>query len=105
MTSNGGSISAGYGVIRGPYVVSDSEVSLKAGEGISFKWSATGGSDAYDVFGYMVNTATGATQVILDKTGKNSATAQPWTTSSATALADGNYKFVFISGSWDASGG
>jgi filamentous hemagglutinin family protein len=105
MRSNGGNIADGYGVIHGPYVVSDSAVSLKAGEGVSFKWAATGGSDAYDVFGYMINTATGATQVILDKTGRNSATPQTWTTASATALADGDYKFVFVSGSWDATGG
>ncbi|MBV5320355.1 MAG: filamentous hemagglutinin N-terminal domain-containing protein [Sulfuricurvum sp.] len=105
MTSNGGNIADGYGVIHGPYVVSDSAVSLKAGEGVSFKWAATGGSDAYDVFGYMINTATGVTQVILDKTGRNSATPQTWTTASATALADGDYKFVFVSGSWDATGG
>ena len=95
----------GYGIIHGSSVISDSTVSLEAGGTVSFKWKAAGGSDAYDVFGYILNTATGATQIILNETGASGRASTNWDTSSVTVNNSGNYKFAFISGSWDASGG
>ena len=41
----------GYAIVRGPYIYSDSAVSLKVGDSVQFDWKAQGGGDAYDVFG------------------------------------------------------
>ena len=95
----------GYGIIHGGSVLSDSTVSLEEGGTVSFKWKAEGGSDAYDVFGYILNVDTGATQIILNETGLTASASTDWDTASITAASSGNYKFVFVSGSWDASGG
>ncbi len=43
----------GYDVVHGPYVYSDPFQSL-ANDVISFDWRAYAGSDAYDVFGYIL---------------------------------------------------
>lgn len=105
--SNSGTCAIGYCIIRGPYIVSNSSVYLKSGDSVSFYWSALGGGDAYDVYGYLLNTATGVTIQLLNATGANGGATQPWTlvTKQLTSGQDGNYKFVFIAGTWDASGG
>lgn len=102
-----GSCSIGYCIIRGPYIVSNSPVYLQANDRVSFWWSALGASDAYDVYGYLLNTSTGATIQLLNATGANGAATQPWTQVTRTISAGeaGSYKFVFIAGTWDASGG
>jgi hypothetical protein len=48
-----------HGILHGPYLVSKDAISLKPGDSVSFDWQATGGSDAYDVIGYLVNEETG----------------------------------------------
>lgn len=105
LTYFNGQVSEGYGVVHGPSVLSDNSVSLEKGDGVSFKWKASGGSDAYDVFGYILNEDTGATQVILNETGATANASTNWATASVTANDAGNYKFVFVAGSWDATGG
>ena len=102
-----GQCGTGYCIIRGPYIVSNNPVYLQSGDSVSFWWSALGASDAYDVYGYLLNTSTGATIQLLNATGANGAATQPWTqvTRSISAGEAGNYKFVFIAGTWDASGG
>ncbi|RXJ81647.1 filamentous hemagglutinin N-terminal domain-containing protein [Arcobacter sp. F2176] len=105
LTYSGGHVDEGYGVVHGPSVVSDNTVSLQEGDGVSFKWKAAGGSDAYDVFGYILNVDTGETQAILNQTGANASASTSWASASVTATKAGNYKFIFIAGSWDASGG
>ena len=102
-----GNCSVGYCIIRGPYIVSNNPVYLQAGDSVSFWWSALGASDAYDVYGYLLNTGTGATIQLLNSTGANARATQAWTQVSRTITSgqDGNYKFVFIAGTWDATGG
>ncbi len=96
----------GYTIVRGPYIYSDSSVSLQAGDSISFDWKAEGGDDAYDVFGYIVNVNDDTDyQVILNETGANASSETNWATVSQTVDSAGEYKFVFVSGSWDATGG
>ncbi|RXJ91710.1 hypothetical protein CRV01_01065 [Arcobacter sp. CECT 8983] len=105
LTYSSGQVTEGYGVVHGPSVVSDNSVSLEEGDGVSFKWKAQGGSDAYDVFGYILNVDTGETQVILNETGATGSATTNWASASVTANKAGNYKFIFVAGSWDASGG
>lgn len=96
----------GYEVIRGPYIYSDSAVSLEAGDTVQFDWKAEGGGDAYDVFGYIidVNDETNY-QVILNETGANASAQTSWATESISVDKAGEYIFVFVSGTWDATGG
>jgi hypothetical protein len=105
--STNGTCDEGYCIIRGPYIVSNSPVFLQTGDSISFWWSALGGGDAFDVYGYLLNTADGSTIKLLDATGANGGATQAWTQVSRVigASETGSYKFVFIAGTWDASGG
>ena len=71
------------------------------------------GGDAYDVYGYLLNEDDGSTIELLNETATLSYQSTQsmglgddgWITSSANVSADGNYKFVFIAGSYDRTGG
>ncbi len=108
MFSQGSSPS--YGIVRGPYIVSAGTVSLAGDDQVSFKWKALGGSDAFDVYGYLLNVNTGSTIQLLNATGGTNgfgATA-PWTAAAKlipTGTPMAEYKFIFVSGTWDESGG
>jgi hypothetical protein len=98
MRSDGTSPS--FGIVRGPYIISNGTVPLTGGDSVEFKWRAQGGNDAYDVYGYLLNTATGGTVPILNATGANARASTPWTTAKVTldsGIAAGTYKFVFVS--------
>ncbi len=99
-----GSVTAG-GILRGPAAVSATSFFLNAGNAISFWWSAAAASDAYDVFGYLLNVDNGHTQILINATGNSGQAAQAWTKVTATANETGNFKFVFVSGSFDFSFG
>ena len=96
---------AGYEVIRGPYVYSQGAVALEAGDDVSFHWKAEGGSDAYDVFGYIVDVNTNETQVILNETGASASSRTAWARETVSVSKAGEYMFVFVSGTFDATGG
>jgi flagellar hook-associated protein FlgK len=93
------------GVVHGPALVSDSSVILKAGDTVSFDWQALGGADAYDVYAYLVDINTGSKVELLNQTGTSANDFTSWTRQSTVVPTAGNYKFVFVSGSWDATGG
>ena len=95
----------GGGILRGPAAVSATSFHLNAGNAISFWWSAAAASDAYDVFGYLLNVDNGNTQILINATGSSGSATQAWTKVTANANETGNYKFVFISGSFDYSFG
>ena len=95
----------GCDVVHGPYVYS-SPFQSNTNDIIYFDWRAYAGSDAYDVFGYILNVNTGETTIVLDETGDyytNRTT--PWTTASVTIPSTGTYRFVFVSGTYDATCG
>ena len=90
-----------YGVVHGPYLISEDYIEIKGGSTISFDWSAVSGGDDYDVYGYLLKDD-GTTIELLDSQGRSGSS----TYSQALANADeGNYKFVFVAGTFDASGG
>ena len=96
------------GVVHGPALTSNSSVLLNAGDVISFDWKAAGGGDAYDVSAYLVDTQSGNTELLLDKTGGapgSPSFSSAWSTENHTVTKSGNYRFAFVSGSWDATGG
>uniref|UniRef100_UPI0035B489A0 DUF4347 domain-containing protein n=1 Tax=Zoogloea sp. TaxID=49181 RepID=UPI0035B489A0 len=104
LLSSGMTTATGYDVVHGPAVYSDT-FSASAGDKIYFDWRAYAGDDAYDVFGYILNTSTGATTTVLDATGTSSSGSTNWATASATIGTTGTYRFVFVSGTYDYSGG
>lgn len=95
----------GYGIVHGPAIVSDSSVELHPGDSVSFQWRASGGDDAYDVIGYLVDENTGRVEEILNETGANADASTAWAAVSRDINTSGSYKFVFIAGTWDATGG
>ena len=101
------SIAESYGIIRGPYVYSNGTVVLQAGDSVSFAWKALSGGDAFDAYGYLLNVNTGATITLLDQTGTTANQETTWATVSQAIGAgqDGEYRFVFIAGSFDLTGG
>jgi outer membrane protein OmpA-like peptidoglycan-associated protein len=93
-TANGGDI------VHGPAVVSN-EFTAAANDVISFDWAAVAGSDDFDAYGYLINSATGAQIEVIDANGRGS----NWATKSTTIPTTGNYRFVFINGTHDLSCG
>lgn len=93
------------GVLHGPALYSDSSIFLNQGDTISFEWKASGGSDAFDVYAYILDTQSGHTEKLLDSTGLSRFVTQPWTEVSHTINTSGDYKFVFVSGTWDETAG
>jgi hypothetical protein len=105
LISDGTSVS--YGIIHGPYLISNNPVQLEAGDIATFYWKAEGGSDAYDIYAYLLNVDTGATIELINETGSSPGATTPWAQVTKTILVSevGNYKFVFVSGSFDFTGG
>lgn len=103
LTSDGGSTN-GYDVIRGPYLESEKAINISKDATITVKWDAEGGLDAYDVFGYLINIDNGDSQTIMNETSKSTSgtTTQE---SKVTINKSGQYKFVFVSGTYDLTGG
>ena len=70
----------GFGILHGPYLVSNEAITLKPGDSVSFDWQATGGSDAYDIIGYLVDENTGEVQELLNETGATTSARTTWAT-------------------------
>lgn len=104
LLSSGMTTATGFDVVHGPAVYSDA-FSATAGDKIYFDWRAFAGGDAFDVYGYILNTVTGATTKVLDETGTSTGASTNWATASATIGATGSYRFVFVAGTYDYSGG
>ncbi len=101
----------GNAIARGPYIVSDNPLYLRSGEEVSFDWRAVGGGDAYDVYGYLVNSDTNEFITILNQTGGDNGggisypNPTNWANSKTDITKSGNYKFVFLAGTYDETGG
>ncbi|MDY0265736.1 MAG: DUF4347 domain-containing protein, partial [Sulfurospirillum cavolei] len=91
----------GYDVVHGPAVYS-SAFEASSGDVIYFDWRAYAGGDDFDAFGYIVNVNTGAQIEVLDATGASNTS---WATKATTISTSGTYRFVFVNGTYDASGG
>ena len=98
LVSSGMTSNAGGDVIHGPYIISDNSVSLSVGDSVTFNWKAANSDDAFDVYAYLLNTADGSTIELLDQTANGST---DWAPANVTVNAAGDYKFVFVSGTFD----
>lgn len=90
----------GNDIIHGPYIISKEPVYIAENAKIEFDWKAQNGGDWYDVYGYLLDVDTGETKELLNQSGE----VIDWTHQSNTVDKSGNYKFVFVSGTYDKSG-
>lgn len=91
-------------VVHGPYLISDNSVSLTVGDDVEFDFRAMGGGDAYDVYAYLLETSTGNTIELLNQTGVGNSDTGIINVSNRVNTT-GNYKFVFVSGTFDETFG
>jgi len=97
--------------VHGPYVVSRDPVEIIAGDKVNFDWRAIGGGDAFDIFAYIVRTGQdgtsgdGHTQILLDEMSTYLGRTTNWANKEVTVTQTGFYKFVFVAGANDATGG
>ena len=104
-----------YGSAFGPEVYTQA-FQATAGQALSFNWAAAGGSDDYEVYAFLVAVSPagagydygGSGATLLANTtllAHGRGLSQAWKTSTGTIPADGYYRFRFVNGSYDASGG
>ena len=104
--SSGTSVS--FGIVRGPYLVADNPIVCGVGDKVFFHYKAEGGGDDFDVFAYLLDTSNGNTIRLLDdSSNQRGSTATSWIRVEREIQSGetGTYRFVFICGSQDASGG
>jgi hypothetical protein len=104
LTLNNGSVNGGASVF-GPAIYSNFFVNFNSGDSCSFDWKALPGSDAYNIYAYMVEQTTGEYITLLRAAGANSTAGTTWSTRTVTIPTTGAYKFVFVAGSWDSTYG
>ena len=97
-------MTAASGIIHGPYIISDSAVALEDGDRVSFNWQGVGSGDAADVAAFLIDENDGTVIELLDYT-HNAIGETPVFSVNETINRQGNYKFAFISGSYDENGG
>ncbi len=106
LTSANLTSTSGYATVRGPYLYSNSYVTLGTSSSVSFAWRAEGGGDAYDVYAYLVDIEDPSKKItLLNEHTNNTSGTSPWTTKTVNINEEGTYQFVFVAGSYDASGG
>lgn len=106
LESNGTAPNSGssYGSMFGPEAVSD-VFEARAGDTLAFDWSAQGGSDDYEIYGFLIKVNDNGTTTVAKELMYGRGKSQPWTTASGTIPEDGRYQFRFVAGSYDQSGG
>lgn len=100
-----GIISPPSSLLYGPAIYSNFYVNFNAGDTVSFDWKAAPGTDAYNIFAYMVEQGTGNYVNLLRSYGSNNISGTTWSTRTVTVPTAGAYKFVFVSGGWDYTAG
>jgi outer membrane protein OmpA-like peptidoglycan-associated protein len=93
-------IKYGYDVVHGPAVYSN-EFTANTDQVYAFDWKAVHQSDAYAVVGYLLNTSTCAQTEVIDSVGDETS----WTKAAVHIPSNGTYRFVFVSGTYDKTGG
>ncbi|WP_417821546.1 cadherin-like domain-containing protein [Terasakiella sp.] len=95
--------------LHGPYVTSNVFYASQGGT-LNVDWKAVGGSDDFEVFGFLVGAGNDGEFNTADDTstrlfGQRGDIQSAWVTETSTFAASGLYKFQFVSGTYDGSGG
>mgnify|MGYP002654722302 CR=1 FL=1 len=105
----GGNSYSTYCSVFGPEIYSEPFYGV-AGQALSFEWSAVRNSDDYEIYAYLVKVTDDSTiptaspsnhTLLVHSMGKN----QPFVSSSGNITESGTYRFRFVNGSYDATGG
>ena len=91
--------------MHGPYLISQEAREITAGDVVKFDWKSAGTDDAASIYAYRLDVDTGDTIELIDYTQSSDNQITPWANKSTDINRSGNYQFVFISGSYDATGG
>jgi|GEM_PF-1143946 len=101
----------GYGSIHGPYATS-SVISVQTGDSLSLDFRAVGSGDDYEVFGLLrrvdgsgnfINNTIGSDNIVLfAERGEDTG---GYKTVTQNNLAEGDYRFEFVGGTYDGTGG
>jgi outer membrane protein OmpA-like peptidoglycan-associated protein len=92
------------------------------GQSLAFSWAAAGTGDDYEIYAFLVKTSNDTDANCTNSSGNGSygltnptsthtlltysrGISQPWTDASAAIPSDGCYRFRFVSGTYDATGG
>lgn len=93
----------GYHVLHGPAIVSGT-FSAQGGEVVNLNWFSAAGADDFAVLGYLVNTSTCTQYKVIETTGTSVTTG--WQFVSFTIpVTSGDFKFIFVNGTFDKTGG
>ncbi len=106
--SGSGTQPDGYGSSHGPSVISE-PFSAENGDQLSLEWSAQNGGDWYEVFGFVeasggdgtFGDGNETTTLLFSQRGD----AQSWTNKKLNIPSTDTYRFKFVGGTYDASGG
>ena len=104
LAQNNFEMANGYGVVHGPAAVSD-KFSAEAGDFLKFDYTAVAGGDHYHVAGYIYEVdnngdAVGDPVIALNETGETGGGR-----ASVEVPTTGEYRFVFVNGTYDGTGG
>ena len=104
LAQNNFTMANGYGVVHGPAAVSD-KFSAQAGDFLKFDYTAVAGGDHYHVAGYIYQVdnngdAVGNPVIALNETGEAGGGR-----ASVEVPTTGEYRFVFVNGTYDGTGG
>jgi hypothetical protein len=97
-----------YCSVFGPEVFSEAFYATSA-QSISFDWKAAGGGDHYEIYAFLISLSdlADSTYASSDHTivAHSVGATSDWATASASIPSDGYYKFRFVNGTFDYSGG
>lgn len=102
-----------FGATFGPHVWSV-PFEANTSQAVSFDWKATGGQDDYEIYGFLVKISAGASCSASTDYGSTDShevlthgrgVARAWSTFSGNISSNGCYRFRFVGGTYDGSGG
>ena len=99
-----------YGSAFGPEIWSE-PFPATANQSISFDWAAAGGYDDYEAYGYLVKVSASGNTYDYGSSANSTLVSygrgqnQSWVTSTGIVPSTGYYRFRFVNGSYDATGG
>ena len=99
-----------YGSAFGPEIWTE-PFPATANQSISFDWAAAGGGDDYESYGYLVKVSASGNTYDYGSSATSTLVAygrgqnQSWVTSTGIVPSTGYYRFRFVNGSYDATGG
>lgn len=107
-----------YCTVFGPEIYSEAFYATSA-QALAFEWKALGNTDDYSVYGFLVSVtddttiptaSTSNNTLVMHGVGSRTVAAPAnaadgWTTSTANVNSNGLYRFRFVNGSFDGTGG